>query len=91
MPAGQPRERRTDAAALVETPADPEWLLMDTYAYQIALHQSDRVWTAATGHRTEHFGRWPGEPDPEAEPLGPDPFASSDPFADPSPPPQETP
>jgi hypothetical protein len=64
---------------------------MDTYAYRIALHQSDRVWTAATGHRTEHFGRWPGEPAPRTEPLGPDPFASSDPFAEPSPTPQETP
>jgi hypothetical protein len=63
------------AATLHAVPADPDWALLDAYAYQIALHESDRVWTAAEGHRTERFGRWPGSADAAPVETGPDPFA----------------
>jgi hypothetical protein len=40
------------AASLATTPSDPDWKLLDTYATQMILHVSDRIWTAERGHRT---------------------------------------
>jgi hypothetical protein len=40
------------AASVASTPADPQWLLLDTYATQMILHISDRIWTQERGHRT---------------------------------------
>lgn len=72
------------AASIQTTPMNPEWRLLDTYAYEVSLHQSDLVWTEERGHRTEVFGTMPREasvPTP-----GPDPFSGDDPFgAPPSP------
>jgi hypothetical protein len=65
------------AASLQATPPNPDWRLLDTYAYEVSLHQSDLLWTEERGHRTEVFGTVPGEPT-VPEPA-PDPFAS-DPF-----------
>jgi len=72
------------AASREAVPSDPEWALLDEYAYRIALQESDRVWSAATGHRTERFGAWPGSADAPPEPLGPDPFATEAPVAIPT-------
>ncbi len=66
------------AQSLAKTPGDPRWLLFDTYAREISLHQSDLVWSEAAGHRTEQFGVLP------APPTGSPPAADEvDPFAPP--------
>lgn len=65
------------AASIAATPQDGQWRLLDTYAYEVSLHQSDLVWTEERGHRTEVFGTVPGEIEPA--PVGPDPFGA-DPF-----------
>jgi hypothetical protein len=75
------------AAAIAATPPDPEWTLLDAYATEVSRHQSDLVWTAGRGHRTEQFGKWPNAPGAD-EPAGADPFG--DPFA-PTPSNKETP
>lgn len=67
------------AAALAAAPANADWALLDTYATEVSLHQSDLVWTAARGYRTEVFGRLPSDATAEAAPTGPDPFGA-DPF-----------
>lgn len=72
------------AASLAATPTNPDWALLDTYATEVSLHQSDLLWTEARGHRTETFGQLPGDEAPPAEP-GPDPFAGDDPFGAPAP------
>ncbi len=68
------------AAARQKTAANAQWLLLDSYAMEISLHQSDLLWSEATGHRTEVFGQLPGKPT-----LGPvdDPFTGADPFSGP--------
>ena len=33
-------------------PADGAWRLLDAYAARMITHESDKLWTAATGHRT---------------------------------------
>jgi hypothetical protein len=65
------------ADARTKTAADAEWLLLDTYATEISTHQSDLVWSEATGHRTEVFGLMPGKT--FAAPAE-DPFTGTDPF-----------
>ncbi len=74
------------AASRDAVPSEPDWALLDEYAYRIALQESDRVWSLATGHRTERFGSWPGSADAAPEPLGPDPFAPDAPVPEPTPP-----
>jgi hypothetical protein len=70
---------RAHAAALETTPRDAEWALLDAYAYEVSLVQSDLLWTAAAGHRTPTFGQLPGDTAAPA-PAGPDPFSGADPF-----------
>ncbi len=50
------------AQALSSRIAPPEHTLLDAYATSIARHQSDLVWIAETGHRTEAYGTWPEAP-----------------------------
>ena len=69
-----------------QTPADPAWVLLDEYALSVSLFESDLLWIAAEGRRTEVFGTLPGGSD-----VGEDPFGSDevDPFGPaPSPPPE---
>ena len=40
------------AESLENTPSDPEWALLDSYATRMILHISDRAWTTDRGHRT---------------------------------------
>ena len=42
------------AAALKSRPANPAWRLLDSYATRMITHESDKLWTAATGHRTPY-------------------------------------
>ncbi|MEQ1570991.1 MAG: hypothetical protein ABMA64_35505 [Myxococcota bacterium] len=70
------------AASLAANPADPAWLLLDQYATEVSLHQSDLRWTRERGHRTERFGTVPTDVAAPA-PTGPDPFGEvfgADPF-----------
>lgn len=77
------------AASLAATATNSDWALLDTYATEVSLHQSDLLWTEARGHRTETFGQLPTE---AAEPAaGPDPFAGDDPFGAPADVPAPTP
>ena len=72
---------------------DPDWLLLDTYAFSVSLFESDQLWIATNGHRTMTFGTTPGASGVGGEdPFGgSDPFGSSDPFAEPNPPQDEAP
>lgn len=65
---------RAHAASLAATPRDEEWALLDAYAYEVSLHQSDLLWTAADGHRTDTFGKLPSDVAAPVAPAGPDPF-----------------
>jgi len=79
---------RAHAASLQATPADPDWALLDRYAFEVTQHESDRIWVDAEGHRTEVFGELPS--DEEEAPEVPDLF-SGDPFAAPAPEPASEP
>lgn len=83
---------KAHAASLAATAPDAEWVLLDTYAREIALHQSDLSWTAAAGHRTETFGALPSDAAAPV-PTGPDLFGGADPFggAAPAPAPEPAP
>ncbi len=75
---------RAHAASIEATPQAPEGALLDRYAYQVTLHESDRMWMAAEGHRTERFGTLPSD---EAEQIEvPDLFGGGDPFGSATPP-----
>jgi len=77
------------AAALQTHPQLAAWGLLDEYARLVTLHESDLVWTAATGHRTPSLGELPSL---GLAPAGqPDPFAGDDPFGAPEPAPSEPP
>lgn len=54
---------REHAANLKEAPADPAWRMLDVYGSAIVLHESDKIWTQATGHRTPfgEFGTFPDD------------------------------
>ncbi len=65
-------------ASLSETPRSEDWALLDAYAHEVALHESDLLWTAHAGHRTESFGVLPADV-PAATPVD-DPFAEGNPF-----------
>lgn len=68
------------AKGLEVTASDAEWALLDAYAREVSLHQSDLLWTAARGHRTETFGALPVDVTAPA-PGGADPFGGApDPF-----------
>lgn len=67
------------AASLQATPQNADWRLLDAYAYEVSLHQSDLLWTEERGHRTEVFGTVPTEPvapAPEPDPFAGDPFGT---------------
>ncbi len=66
---------RAHAAALSERASVADLALLDEYARWISLHESDLLWTAATGHRTPTFGQLPSDASPL--PLTPefDPFS----------------
>ena len=66
------RALKAHATSLSTVPQDPDWALLDEYARLVSLHQSDILWTDATGHRTETFGALPGDQTEAAPP--PDPF-----------------
>jgi hypothetical protein len=74
---------KAHAASLEGTPQASDWALLDQYALQVTTHESDRVWTAAKGHRTEAFGALPS--DVKEEIRVPDMFSGSDPFGSPAP------
>jgi hypothetical protein len=63
---------RAHAASIAGTPQSADFALLDEYARLVDLHQSDVLWTEATGHRTPVFGTLPGDDKPAAPP--PDPF-----------------
>jgi hypothetical protein len=66
------------AAAIAKTPSDPAWALLDAYALAVTQHQSDLLWTAATGQRAADWRVLPS--DVPATSTVPDLF-SNDPFA----------
>jgi hypothetical protein len=51
------------AASLAAQPPDPNWALLDRFAERMILHESDKRWLEATGHRTpgDQRGRFPGD------------------------------
>ncbi|MCB9662487.1 MAG: hypothetical protein H6732_00080 [Alphaproteobacteria bacterium] len=53
------------AHAVATDPPDSRWRMLDVYASRIVRFESDRIWTAATGHRTP-FGALGTFPDDEA-------------------------
>ena len=56
--------------------AHPNWALLDEYAYYVSRHQSDLLWIAHAGHRTELFGDLPqteSESSQEEDPFGEEP------------------
>lgn len=77
------------ASSLASTPSDPAHALFDRYAFEVVRHQSDLLWVAAAGHRTQVFGELPtpaAEPAPTdvppagiEDPFAPDPFAEETP------------
>jgi len=79
--AGRTADVEAGIRAFVAVPPaslDPEWVLLDRYAATLVLHQSDVLWTAHSGHRTEQLGTLPSDAAP-AE-TGPDWFGGDDPF-----------
>jgi hypothetical protein len=74
---------RGHAASLESTPMLADYALLDRYAFEVSRHESDRIWVAAEGHRTEVFGTLPS--DEEEEVAVPDLFSGDDPFATPAP------
>ncbi|MBN2798408.1 MAG: hypothetical protein JXX28_04610 [Deltaproteobacteria bacterium] len=71
---------RAHAQALTAYEPDRDWALLDAFAYEVSLHESDLIWTGASGHRTEVFGLLPSDPKPQGRGPDADPFAA-DPFA----------
>lgn len=67
------------ARSLADTPADPDWLLLDEYALRVTGHESDLIWTEERGHRTETFGALPAPEQSSPLEAGDDPFGG-DPF-----------
>lgn len=72
------RSLHQHAQSQTTTKPNAAWLLLDTYASEISLHQSDLVWSEATGHRTEVFGRLPSDHAavPATTPFEGDPFST---------------
>ena len=80
---------KAHAASIEATPQAADWALLDRYAYQVTLHESDRVWMAAEGHRTESFGDLPSDEEEQIE--VPDLFGGGDPFGTAPPPEADVP
>ncbi len=40
------------AATVQAAPSDPHWKLLDAYGTNMITHESDKIWTEETGHRT---------------------------------------
>ena len=72
----------TELARAMETNPDPNWAALDEYSMMIVRHESDLIWIAAEGHRTEKFGELPGkEDDTSPSDEGESPFGQDgDPF-----------
>jgi hypothetical protein len=49
----------TEFARALETKPDANWAALDEYSMMITRHESDLIWIAAEGHRTETFGELP--------------------------------
>jgi hypothetical protein len=63
------------AAVLQAKPADPKWRLLDAYGASMILHESDKIWTEETGHRTPSGKLGTFEvPASATEATEPDPF-----------------
>ncbi|MBX2798492.1 MAG: hypothetical protein KTR31_12500 [Myxococcales bacterium] len=77
-------EQGIRAFAAVDAPPDPDWVLLDAYGAAVVLHQSDLLWVADRGHRTETLGVLPsdGASIPEALAGDDDPFGQVDPFGE---------
>jgi len=69
-----------EMARALETKGDPNWMALDEYSMMIARHESDLIWIAAEGHRTEKFGELPAEEVevPLDEGGGDNPFGGDD-------------
>jgi hypothetical protein len=54
---------RAHAESLRRHASAPRWRLLDQLATRLILHESDRLWTQAEGHRTPYgeLGSLPGE------------------------------
>jgi hypothetical protein len=54
---------RHDANSRKEIPGAPAWRMLDEYASLLVRHESDRLWTSMTGHRTPNgeLGTFPDE------------------------------
>jgi hypothetical protein len=61
------------AAAEQASPPDPRWRLLNAYGASMILHESDKIWTEDTGHRTPfgQLGTFQGTAAsaPEADPF----------------------
>jgi hypothetical protein len=62
------------AAAEQASAPDPKWRLLDAYGASMILHESDKIWTEDTGHRTPfgQLGTFHGAaapPPPESDPF----------------------
>jgi hypothetical protein len=73
---------RAHAASIEAVPQNEDWALLDAYAYEVSLHQSDLLWTRERGHRTPAFGAVPSDevaaPEPVPQVFEDDPFAPAD-------------
>ena len=76
---------RAHRTSLDTTPRAAEWALLDQYALEVTLHESDRIWTQHAGRRTEAFGTLPSDTTEQSPP--PDLFSEGDPFGSSEPPP----
>jgi hypothetical protein len=74
---------RRDVASREASTADPSWQMLDAYAGLIIQHESDRIWTEATGHRTPigDMGAFPDDAQEDIE-LDDDLFDGLDLFED---------
>jgi hypothetical protein len=64
---------RSHATSVDATPSDPAWALLDRFATELILHESDKIWMSAVGHRTPlgGLGTFPDDPaaDSELDPM----------------------
>ena len=69
----------TEMARALETKPDPNWAALDEYSMMIVRHESDLLWIAAEGHRTETLGKLPNtEEAPSSVEEGDNPFGEDD-------------
>ncbi len=84
---GRDDEVRKGLEALLEGQMNPPaaYVLLHTYAHDMAQHESDLLWTRATGHRGPGLTSLPPDDNPPetgstVDPFGTDPFGA-DPFS----------